>query len=164
MNRDDVIDVLSVVAAATRRTVGETDVEIWLGVIGGDDKQLALRGVRDHLAERPGVWLEPGHVHQRVRAYIRDALEREPDELRERRQAELDAKVAEEIAERAGARAKSLPYDRPSEQHGVTPLAVRCTWCHASPGNRCVIPGTTQQLRDGFHPSRREAAEARADA
>ena len=32
MNRDDVIDVLSVVAAATRRTVGEVDVDVWQAV------------------------------------------------------------------------------------------------------------------------------------
>jgi hypothetical protein len=157
MTRDDVIDVLTVVAAATRRTVGEADVTIWQGVIGGDDKPLALRAVRDHLAQCPGVWLEPGHVHQRVRAYIRDRLEREPDELRERRQAELDAKVAQEIAEHAG-HAKSLPYERPTKRHGVNPLSVRCPWCHMGVGQHCVVPQTSRRPAGGAHPSRIEAA------
>ena len=94
MNRDDVIDVLSVVAAATRRTVGEVDVDVWQAVIGelpvmgmvrGERVNMPLKAVRDHLAEQPGVWLEPGHVHQRVRAMIRDHLERESDEMRDRR-------------------------------------------------------------------------------
>lgn len=62
MNRDDVIDVLSVVAAATRRTVGQTDVEVWGSVIGHLSKDIALQAVSNHLRTKPGVWLEPGHV------------------------------------------------------------------------------------------------------
>lgn len=76
MNRDDVIDVLSVIAAATRRSVGEADVAIWEPVIGALPKDLALQAVRDHIRDSPGVWLEPGHVYQRARAIRRDDMER----------------------------------------------------------------------------------------
>lgn len=76
MTRDDVIDVLSAVAAADRRTVGEADVDVWQAIIGGLTKDFALQAVRDHLRDRPGVWLEPGHVYQRARAIYRDELDR----------------------------------------------------------------------------------------
>jgi hypothetical protein len=77
MNRNDVIDVLSVVAAATRRSVGEADVAIWEPVIGSLPKDLALQAVRDHIRDSPGVWLEPGHVYQRARAIRRDEMDRD---------------------------------------------------------------------------------------
>lgn len=174
MNRNEVIDVLTVVAAATHRTVGEADVGIWQEIIGGDDKQLALRAVRDHLAESPGCWLEPGHVHQRVRAMVRDQLERESDAMREARQEALAVKAAEDFS--ALAESKGLPsrdgrkFVRKSVD-GVNPLTERCAWCHAGVGSRCTIPGTqvllTEKppLQTGFHPTRIEAAEkARANA
>ena len=90
-------------------TVGHADVDVWRAVIGDIPKDLALQAVRDHLREQPGVWLEPGHVYQRARVFMRDQLEREPAELREARQAELEAKVAEDAAERAH------PLDGPIE-------------------------------------------------
>lgn len=162
MNRDDVIDVLTVVAAATRRTVGDADVAIWQEVIGGDDKKLALRAVRDHLKECPGVWLEPGHVHQRVRAIVRDQLEREPDHMREARQAALDARVAEHVAEITAVLDEK--FNRASQRHGVNPLTVRCPWCHAGISQHCVIPQTNHRPAGGAHPSRIEAAQAKANA
>jgi hypothetical protein len=174
MTRDDVIDVLTVVAAATRRTVGEADVKIWQEIIGGDDKQLALRGVRDHLADSPGVWLEPGHVHQRVRAYVRDQLQREPDEAREARQEALAAKAledAEALAERKGLPSPTARQFPRKSITSINPLTVHCPWCRSGIGSRCVIPGTQIELeehppmRTGFHPSRVEAAEkAKANA
>ncbi|WP_160111002.1 hypothetical protein [Mycolicibacterium houstonense] len=90
MNRNEVIDVLSVVAAATRRTVGEVDVEIWQGIVGSLSKDVALEAVRDHLRDRPGVWLEPGHVYQRSREIQRERNTRPSDEY----QALCDSKAA----------------------------------------------------------------------
>lgn len=72
MNRDDVIDVLTAVAAADRRTVGEADVQIWLGVLESIALDVALKAVRDHLRDKPGVWMEPGHVYQRSREIMRN--------------------------------------------------------------------------------------------
>lgn len=160
MNRDDVIDVLSVVAAATRRTVGEIDADVWQAVIGECDKQLALRGVRDHLRECPGVWIEPGHILERVRSYRRDELERESDAQREARQKALEAKVhpdIEELAERKGVPPEELKFRR----RGASPyLRVKCPWCKASAGRPCVVPMTTRTPAEGWHPSRKELAEA----
>lgn len=166
MNRDDVIDVLSVVAAATRRTVGEADVAIWSEIIGGDDKQLALKAVRDHLADQPGVWLEPGHVHQRVRAMVRDQLEREPDQLRGARQTALEAKAARDIDQLT--RDIGRPdYTRPSQAHAINPLSVRCPYepCRANVGYVCVNTAFKGgKPRSEPHPSRVDAAHAAAGA
>lgn len=76
MTRDDVIDVLTAVAAADRRTVGDADVDVWQAIIGELTKDFALQAVRDHLRDRPGVWIEPGHVYQRARALRRDEMDR----------------------------------------------------------------------------------------
>lgn len=103
MNRNDVIDVLSVVAAATRRSVGETDVAIWEPIIGSLSKDLALQAVRDHIRENPGVWLEPGHVYQRARAIRRDEMERDnwapAIESRQTEHYPGDAKAAPDLAD-----------------------------------------------------------------
>jgi hypothetical protein len=76
VNRNDVIDVLTAVAAGDRRTVGDADVDVWQAIIGELTKDFALQAVRDHMRDQPGVWLEPGHVYQRARAIRRDQLER----------------------------------------------------------------------------------------
>lgn len=156
MTRDDVIDVLTVVAAGDRRTVGQADVDVWFAVIGDLDKDLALRAVRDHLRECPGVWLEPGHVYQRARAIRRDQLEREPDHAREARQRALEAKVAEGVAEIAAG--KEIRFQRPSRLGGTSPLRVRCPWCGAGVGQHCTVPRTNERPADGVHPSRIDAA------
>jgi len=170
MTRDDVIDVLTAVAAATRRSVGEADVEIWMGVLGdlplmglvkGKVENLPLLAVRDHLADCPGVWLEPGHVYQRVRAMVRDQLERESDAQREARQEALEAKVHPDIEE--WAQRKSLPSsDAPKyvRRPQAPELKVKCPWCKATPGKRCSVPRTDNPLK-GFHPSRTELASAK---
>jgi hypothetical protein len=149
MNRDDVIDVLTAVAAADRRTVGHADVDVWQAVIGDLPKDPALQAVRDHLREQPGVWLEPGHVYQRARVFMRDQLEREPTELREARQAALDAKAAEDAAERVHW-VGPLTHRRP----GVNSLMQRCPHCGARSGARCVVPGTNRPPYGGTHPAR----------
>lgn len=161
MNRDDVIDVLSVVAAATRRTVGDADVNVWQAVIGSDDKQLALQAVSDHLRDKPGVWLEPGHVHQRVREIVRDQLAREPREVQESRMRALEFKAAEDIAELA--ERKGIPsnvVELKVRRRGVPPeLKIRCPWCKASAGQPCVVPRTNERLtKTRFHDARKQAA------
>ena len=158
MNRDDVIDVLAVVAAATRRTVGEADVKIWSEIIGGDDKQLALRAVRDHLAECPGVWLEPGHVHQRVKAFRRDQWERESIEAKQARMEALESKAVDDAHELAAR--KGIPIEAPKyKRTGGSPcLRVKCPWCKAGPGQPCVVPNTSRAPAELWHPSRKELA------
>lgn len=161
MNRNDVIDVLTAVAAADRRTVGETDVDVWQAVIGDLPRTLALTAVRDHLRDSPGVWLEPGHVYGRVKAMRRDQLDRESREEREARQAQLEAKSVEPIARLA----QHLDLDvglkfKRRGAHGAPELKIRCPWppCHAAIGRPCWNSVTRQPLKEGFHDSRTEAA------
>jgi hypothetical protein len=147
MTRDEVIDVLTVVAAATRRTVGAADVDIWQEVMGHCDKQLSLKAVRAHLRERPGVWLEPGHVVAGVRAIRNEEIERESDEQRDVRQRALEAKVKEDVAELAAG--KGIPaavrFHRPQSNY----LTVRCPWCKASVGRPCTVPQTNERPAGG---------------
>jgi hypothetical protein len=116
MTRNELIDVLSVIAAATRRTVGETDVEIWGSVIGHLDKDLALEAVAMHIREKPGVWLEPGHVVANARGILRDRAARSP--------LQLGPKVQEGPVKAA--------YD------AVGALSVDCPACEAPAGEFCV--------------------------
>lgn len=157
MNRNEVIDVLTAVAAADRRTVGEADVTVWCAVIGDLPKEDALRAVVDHFRECPGVWLEPGHVVAGVRAIRRDRMQRLSEDQQAAREAVIDAKVSEMVAEIAAA--KSIPDDRVVfHRPGVNALLVRCPWCHAAVGDRCMTPGTQRPNRNP-HPSRVDAAK-----
>lgn len=164
MNRDEMVDVLTAIAVGDRRTVGRTDVDFWWTVIGDLPKDLALQAVRGHFRERPGVWLEPGHINERVRAIKRDQLEREPDEVREARQEALEAKVAKDVEELAASKAIPGPvnYSRPT----VNPLLVKCDWCKAGIGTACTIPGSKDLLKKGggFHPARIEATQSKRAA
>jgi hypothetical protein len=169
MNRNDVIDVLSVVAAASRRTIGETDVDVWQAVIGEDDKQLALKAVRDHLAECPGVWLEPGHVHQRCRTYRRDMLEKEHtkrilDEGCAARTLAIEQANRDRIEELT-AEIGRPDYTRPSQVHGINPLSVDCPYeaCRAKTGYVCTNSSYKGgKPRKDPHPGRIDAAAAAA--
>jgi len=159
VNRNDVIDVLSAVAAATRRTIGETDVAVWMAVIGAHSKTDALQAVRDHLAEKPGVWLEPGHVHQRVRASVRDRLEREPDAARDARMEALAAKAAEDREELAQRKGLPAPDARVFTRPDHNTLLMKCPWCKAEVGFPCVVPHTNDKPANGVHPSRLELTQ-----
>lgn len=80
MNRDDVIDLLTVITAGDHRTVGDSDITFWLEIVGDLQKDLAMQAVRDHFRTKPGVWLEPGHIVARAREIHRDMLDRAPRE------------------------------------------------------------------------------------
>lgn len=159
MNRDEMVDVLTAIAVGDRRTVGRTDVDFWWTVIGDLPKDLALRAVREHFRERPGVWLEPGHIMERVRAIRREELEREPDAAREARQDALEAKVAKDVAELAAS--KGIPGPVKFTRREANALLVKCDWCKAGIGTACTIPGSRDLLTKGggFHPARVEAAK-----
>ena len=185
MNREDVIDLLSIAAAATRRSVGNTDVEIWHGILARDDVDHALQAIREHFAERPGVWLEPGHIHQRCRALANDELARTHPNHRPH---PGDAKTLDDLPEYPpeltpnqrltaywwAIKNHSYPAqtdnwwtllraaenDRTRRNPNTGPLAHTCPWCHAQPGQRCTIANSTDTLtKTAYHPSRVEAAE-----
>lgn len=83
MDRDDVLNLLAIIASVDRRTVGEVEAEEWLRLIGKYDESDCLEAVEAHRREQPGVWLEPGHVVQRVRAMRRDRYERADPDIRD---------------------------------------------------------------------------------
>lgn len=159
MTREELGQVLKVVAAATRRTFGEADFAIWHPIIKDVPVDWAKKAVVAHFKDFPGVWLEPGHIYQRWRTYRLDQVARESREDREARQAALDAaKVDPEIL--ALARAKAIPEEEPKyKRRGMGSKTVACPWCHAGIGRPCVIPGSTDVLKSGSHPSREEAAK-----
>ena len=81
MDREDIVDLLSIIQANDNRTIGETDMALWLQMIGQLAKDDALDAIQAHFAEYPHIRITPGHVIQRVKAMIKDRLERmEPDE------------------------------------------------------------------------------------
>lgn len=156
MNRDDVIDVLTLIAAVDHRTVGEADVTAWGVIIGELPREFAIKAVTDHRREEPGTWLEPGHVYQRARAMVRDKLEHEPDAFREARQAILDAKNAPTEDDPQPAFSGPVKHHRPYPN----PLKVWCPHCGAGPFKHCSVPGTSRRPHGGMHPARIEAAQA----
>jgi hypothetical protein len=78
MNRDEIVDLLTAVAVGDHRTVGQTDVDLWHAVLNDIPKDAAIVALVEHRREQPGVWLEAGHIYQRVRAQARDRMAREP--------------------------------------------------------------------------------------
>jgi len=162
VNKSDIVDVLSFVAAGDRRTVGDADVEMWFLVMGDVPKDFALHAVVAHRRDCPGMWLEPGHIVQRWKGHRRDELSREPDPMREARQAALDARLVEAIDTVIdSSNVIPLRFARPSQRSGdgPNPLSVRCPWCRAGEHRPCQTPGTTVTLRNP-HPSRVDAAHA----
>jgi hypothetical protein len=81
MDADDIRDLIAVVQAVDNREGSDADVIVWLHMLGHLDKDDCAEAIMWHRAEKPGVWLEPGHVLQRVRAVRADRLSRmSPDE------------------------------------------------------------------------------------
>lgn len=76
MNHHDIIDLLTAVRAGDNRTVGHGDVEMWHAVIADIPKDFALAAVIAHRRDRPGVWLEPGHIAERWASHRRDRVQR----------------------------------------------------------------------------------------
>jgi hypothetical protein len=156
MNRDDIIDVLTAVSAGTGREIGEVDVQLWQSVIGAIPKDFALSAVFAHFRDRPGVWLEPGHIFERWRDYRRDQAERESDEERNSREDDRDRRLGLARAIEAAGIGDIPP--RPSQRRDgkPNPLSIRCPWCHAGEFRPCKTPNTDVTLRNP-HPSRIEA-------
>ena len=162
MNRDDIIDLLTVIAAIDHRTAGQTDINVWYDLIGDLPRELAMQATRDHFREEPGVYLEPGHIYQRVRAIKRDIAERE---YAAEERAAIDAKVAAIAAEVAAKRAIPGADPQPRVRNPHDPRRVPCGYCHASAGSPCIAQSTHQPMRQGgqrYHPSRIDAAMAPA--
>ena len=168
MNRNELIDVLTFIAAVDNRSVGETTITVWGDIIGDLSRDDALQAVRSHRRHLPGVWLEPGHVAEGVAGICRDRYERRTEQERAKYEAVCDSKAADtlremaaELAHRKAIADNLLRYRRPPPN---SPLRVGCPWCKASPGTRCTTLGTRQPLtKTRFHPSRVEALTSAPD-
>ena len=86
MDRNDIIDLLTIVQAGDNRTVGQPEVNLWHQLLGHLDRDDCTDAIMAHRREQPGQWLEPGHILQRVRAVVRDRYERSEPGLREQNQ------------------------------------------------------------------------------
>jgi hypothetical protein len=145
---EDVIDILSAITAVDRRTVGESDVFMWHGIIGHLDKRLALQAVVDHFREQPGIWLEPGHIVANVRAMRRDRYERETLEERNVRLDQLDERLKTRIVEIAEIRSIApvrKMFTRPSQ---ATPTVAR-TLSEVVDEVRCANPPARLNAAEG---------------
>jgi hypothetical protein len=67
VNHDEMVDLLTLIAARDNRTVGQTTVAVWLEDIGDLAYADAREAVAAHFREEPGVWLMAAHVRQRVK-------------------------------------------------------------------------------------------------
>lgn len=74
MTPEQMIDLLSLIAARDRRTIGKADVAVWMEDIGDLDFNDARRAVADHFREEPDTWLMAGHVRRRVQAIRAERL------------------------------------------------------------------------------------------
>jgi hypothetical protein len=79
VDKEDIIDLLTIVSVADRRTVGETDVELWHELLGRFSKDDCTEAIMQFRSEQPGDWLEPGHIVRRVKIMINDRMSRDDD-------------------------------------------------------------------------------------
>lgn len=77
MNRNQVIDLLSVIVSYDNRAADEASIASFLDAakLGKWTYGEAERAARDWLNAHPDEWLRPGHITQLIRARRRDALE-----------------------------------------------------------------------------------------
>jgi hypothetical protein len=73
MTRDEIIDLLSLMAARDRRTIGETDVAAWLEDAGDLPFADARVAVSRHFRET-GDWCMPFHIRKHVKAIRTERL------------------------------------------------------------------------------------------
>jgi hypothetical protein len=164
VNRAELIDILTAVQVVDHRTVGEGDILMWGAILGDLSKDDALQAVIAHRREEPGVWLEPGHIHKRVRAIRQDEFDRARD--RYKYEAMCDAKAMGEIVAEVTRRnpdtrltlpGKTIHDDTPRRQFlrpVVNPLSVPCPTCRAPTAWRCTRSGRSP----GYHRTRIDAA------
>lgn len=134
MNRNEIVDLLSIVTVYDGRTIGEADVAAW-----GDAAQRgrwtfeqAQDAVKAHYAEST-QWLMPGHVTDRIKVQRRDpppphAL---PPSRRSFQQQHKDSCVAW-VRDRLDENAS-----RPSPEDRRAAHAIRCPHCGARADRRC---------------------------
>ena len=123
--------------------------------LGQDDLEKAVGAF--YVDNPTGRTMQIGDLIHHARQRRRERAEREPDSLREARQAALDAKAAEEAEKRT-------PWVGPLKhsRRPYNPLTQPCPHCQARPGTHCTVPGTSRPPWGGTHPARLDAARANA--
>ena len=74
MLRSQVARLLAKATVVDNRTVDEFTVEAWHEILHDVDYDDAMTALTDHRRNKPGVWLEPGHIIEGVRVLRRARL------------------------------------------------------------------------------------------
>jgi hypothetical protein len=159
MTRDEIVDLLTAIAAYDKRKPDPTAVLAWGEAASRGRWTLpeALEAVHSHFSEST-EYLMPGHITQRVRDARRDRQMRdavraiEPPPPRPEIAARVDA-AAQHLADRLGWKERETR----ARDHALT---VGCPHCRALPGERCVQPRTRRPLtKSPCHPACAAAAQ-----
>lgn len=111
MNRNEVIDLLTIIAAVDNRQVGQITVEAWLDAIGDLAFTDCREAVRQH-RRTSTEWLMPAHVRdlvQRVVDHRQSSANTVLPTANPDREAEYRAELAD-IRRRLGAAGNVLPF------------------------------------------------------
>lgn len=76
---DETVDLLKVITAKDRRTIGQGDIHFWYraAIDGGwPSLPFAAAAIVKHTNDSPGVWLEPGHITKYLRKVRSDVFEK----------------------------------------------------------------------------------------
>jgi hypothetical protein len=171
MDKHQMIDLLSMVAAFDKRKVGQTEVEAWFMAVGKLNLDDARQAVAEHFATSTD-YLMPVHVAQGVKRIRADRLDRAPampppveivDNSRDvlgwlHRQIRdiADGKfVGNILGPPAGQRRPGPPPEEfgdareamaPDDDVRRLALTVACPHCGAPAGKGCTLSGTTDPL------------------
>jgi hypothetical protein len=141
MHPDEIVDLLTIISANDGRDFGDTDVTLWLQMIGQLARDDALDAILAHFAEYPNIWLTPGHVTQRVKAMVRDRIERmDPDE----RAAAVGPPAVRR--DRYGYIDKSAPDPEPYPADWTAEQRVAAYWNQLRTSHREPPPPAPQEL------------------
>jgi len=114
-----------------------------------------IRGVDAVYATRGNGYRPlPADIAEAARSIRQSEAMKESEEKRTARQEALAAKAAEDVDDLAARKGLPAPDSRKFVRRPQpAEMRVKCPWCKAGPGKRCVVPRTDSQLK-GFHPSR----------
>ena len=156
----DTGDLLTYVFGYTNREPGHAEMLAWTDAAkaGRWEPELARRAVTQHYLEQPDVWIRPGHVHARVRAWREDALSRaaaQPQLEEPKRRRPVRALMARLTD------AWAFPPEEPDEPASdeLTALQVACPFegCLAPAGDPCTTGVRGNRRKVPTHPSRHVA-------
>lgn len=149
MNRSDTAQLLAMIQAFDRRTIGDTDVLAWHDALTDTDYTDAQTAVRQHFRESR-EWIMPADVRARVKATRDERLQRSPinppditDNAR-RYMAGLRSNIrniADGYALPPPAEVADPPPEITERPNRGEALNVTCPHCGATEGERCLVPG-----------------------